>query len=48
MLHRNAVPDVFEIPRPRLGNTIPWLTAFSIAAIIIVATLMLVFADGFY
>ncbi|MES2293919.1 MAG: hypothetical protein V4527_11525 [Pseudomonadota bacterium] len=47
-MHRNSIPDVFEIPRPKLGNTLPWLTAFSMAAIIIGATLMLVFADGFY
>ena len=48
LVPRHIVPDVFEIPRPKLGHTIPWLTAFSIAAIIIGATLMLVFADSFY
>jgi hypothetical protein len=47
-MDRNNIPDVFEIPRPKLGNTLPWLTAFSIAAIVVGATLALVFADGFY
>jgi hypothetical protein len=46
-MHRNSIPDVFDIPRPKLGNTLPWLTAFSIAAIIIGGTLVLVLAGGF-
>lgn len=47
-MHRNNVPDVYEIPRPKLGNTLPWLTALSIAVMIIGATLALVLADGNY
>jgi hypothetical protein len=47
-MHRNTVPDVFEIPRPKLGSTLPWLTALSIAAIVIGGTLTLIFAGGFY
>lgn len=38
------VPEVYDIPRPKLGNTLPWLTAFSIAALVIGATLALVLA----
>jgi hypothetical protein len=45
-MHRNIVPDVFEIPRQKLGNTIPWLTAVSIVAIIVGAMLALVLANG--
>jgi hypothetical protein len=45
-MHRNIVPDVFEIPRQKLGDTIPWLTALSIVAIVVGATLALVLADG--
>jgi hypothetical protein len=47
-MHRNSIPDVFEIPRPKLGNTLPWLTALSIAAMIVGGTLALVLANGFY
>jgi hypothetical protein len=42
------VPEVYDIPRPKLGNTLPWLTAFSIAALVIGATLALVLAGESY
>ena len=45
-MHRNIIPDVFEIPRQKLGSTIPWVTAFSIAAIVIGAMLALVAIGG--
>ena len=45
-MHHNTIPDVYEIPRRKLGNTIPWITAFSIAAIIIGAMLALVAVGG--
>jgi hypothetical protein len=45
-MHRNIVPDVFEIPRQKFANTIPWLTALSIAAIVVGGTLALVLAGG--
>ena len=38
------VPDVYDIPRPKLGHTLSWLTAFAIAALVIGATLVLVVA----
>lgn len=47
-MHRNPIPDVYDIPRPKLGNTLPWLTACSIAAIIIGGTLVLIVAGGSY
>ncbi len=43
-MHR--IPEVFDIPRPKMGHTLPWLTALSMAAIIIGATLALVVAGG--
>jgi len=45
-MHRNTVPDVFELPRQKLGRTLPWITAFAIAAIVIGGTLALVVAGG--
>jgi len=39
------VPEVFDIPRPKMGNTLPWLTAFAIAAMVIGGTLVLVLAN---
>jgi hypothetical protein len=39
------VPEVFDIPRPKMGNTLPWLTAFAIAAMVIGGTLVLVLAS---
>ena len=45
-MHRNMIPDVFEIPRQKLGNTIPWLTAISIAVLVVGGTLALVLAGG--
>jgi hypothetical protein len=45
-MHRNTVPDVFEIPRQKLGHTLPWITAAVIAALVIGATLALVLAGG--
>jgi hypothetical protein len=44
-MHRNMIPDVFEIPRPRRSNPLPWLTALSIAAMVIGATLALVMVN---
>ena len=38
------VPEVYDIPRPKLGHTLSWLTAFAIAALVIGATLVLVVA----
>jgi hypothetical protein len=42
------IPDVYDIPRPKLRNPLPWLTALSIAALIIGATLALVLPGEFY
>ena len=42
------VPDVYGIPRPKLRSPLPWLTALSIAALIIGATLALVLPGEFY
>ena len=42
------VPDVYDIHRPKLGNTLPWLTAIAIAAKVIDATLILVLASQPY
>ena len=39
------VPEVFDIPRPKMGNTLPWLTAFAIAAMVIGGILVLVLAN---
>jgi hypothetical protein len=39
------VPEIFDIPRPKMGNTLPWLTAFAIAAMVIGSTLVLVLAS---
>jgi hypothetical protein len=38
-------PDVYELPRVKHGNPIPWLTALSIAAMVIGATLALVIVN---
>lgn len=38
------VPEVYDIPRPKLGKTLPRLTAVSIAALVIGATLARVLA----
>lgn len=43
---RISIPEVYEIPRQKLGRTIPWMTALSIAAMLIGATLALVMANG--
>lgn len=43
-MHRKAIPDVYEIPRPKPGKTLAWLTVFSVMAIVIGATLALVTA----
>ena len=42
----NSIPDVYEIPRQKLGNTIPWITAVSILAMIVGAMLTLVMANS--
>jgi len=42
------VPEVYDIPRPKLGHTLSWLTAFAIAALVIGATLALVLAGESY
>jgi hypothetical protein len=42
-MHR--IPDVYELPRIKRGNPIPWLTALSIAAVVVGATLALVLVN---
>jgi hypothetical protein len=37
-------PEIYDIPRPKLGHTLSWLTAFAIAALVIGATLVLIVA----
>src|SRR4051812_18826234 len=44
--HMRHVPEAYDIPRRKLGNSLPWLTAFSIAALVIGATVALVLAGG--
>ena len=44
-MHRNLIPEMYPNRRHRPANPIPWLTALSIAAIVIGGTLALVIAN---